>query len=83
MAIFKVLGILYLAGFLLASLLGINFIVKEKRIDIVKIFLRYFILWWALDLALRYMWQQLPTNNIKPDGDINYAVSFKFIQSVP
>ena len=40
--------------------------VKKLHVDPLVLFCRYFIYYWALDLVIRYMLQQLPTHNIKP-----------------
>ncbi|MDR2145755.1 MAG: DUF5687 family protein [Tannerella sp.] len=73
MTVLKVLMILYFAGILIVSLFGIHALVRETGVDIVKIFSRYFIYWWAVDLAMRYFFQQLPTQNVKPLLTLNIS----------
>lgn len=51
-------------------LLGLGFLLYygslEEHENPILMFCRYFLLYWAADLILKYIWQQLPTNNIKP-----------------
>lgn len=58
------------------------FAIDKLNTDPVKLFSRFFIYYWALDLVVRYFMQQMPTQNIKPfltqkitkDQLVNYTV---------
>ncbi|GAA5092530.1 hypothetical protein GCM10023210_21570 [Chryseobacterium ginsengisoli] len=44
---------------------------EEMHQDPLKIVSRFLIAAWAIDLILKYMWQELPTQNIKPFLTLN------------
>ena len=65
--IFQLLGMLYL----LAMFIGIAFLVyylpkEEMHTDPVPVMSRFLVYWLVADLFLRYFFQQMPTQNIKP-----------------
>ncbi|MFC6269128.1 DUF5687 family protein [Frigoriflavimonas asaccharolytica] len=67
MKIFMGFGIIYFSLAFIGAAFGLFFFVrKELNADPVQIFCRYFIYYWAADLLIRYMLQQMPTQNIKP-----------------
>ncbi|PIE49985.1 MAG: hypothetical protein CSA38_05515 [Flavobacteriales bacterium] len=67
MKIFMFIGYLYLAFMLIGSGFIVFFLAKEElNENPVRLFCRFFIYYWILDLVLRYFIQQMPTQNIKP-----------------
>jgi hypothetical protein len=74
--IFQLLGMLYF----LAMFVGIAFIAyylpkKELHVDPVSFISKYLIYWLVADLFLRYFFQQMPTQNIKPFLTMNIRKS--------
>ncbi len=66
----KILSILGMLWFLM-MMVGLPFLLyfyakEEMSDDPLKVLSRYFIYYWALDLVMRYFWQQMPTQNVKP-----------------
>ena len=60
-------GILYFSLILIGAAFGLFFIAKEEmNVDPLKLFCQFFLYYWAADLVMRYMFQQMPTQNIKP-----------------
>lgn len=55
------LGLLFFGG-----AFGLYFYAKEEGEEPLVFFCRFFLLYWLVDLSLKYFIQQLPTNNIKP-----------------
>ena len=63
-------------GWLCISLLSVSvlfyYYVDEKlQLDPLRVFARLFIYFWIVDLVLRYIMQQMPTQNIKPFLSLN------------
>jgi len=74
--IFQILGMLYI----LAVFVGIAFLAyylpkKEMHLDPVLFISRFLIYWLVADLFLRYFFQQMPTQNIKPFLTMNIRKS--------
>lgn len=74
--IFQLLGMLYF----LAMFVGIAFLAyylpkKEFHVDPVSFISKYLIYWLVADLFLRYFFQQMPTQNIKPFLTMNIRKS--------
>lgn len=68
--VFKIITLFGFIGFALTFALlpfGLYFFsIKELNEDPLTIFCQYFIFYWAVDLLIRYFFQQMPTQNIKP-----------------
>ncbi len=74
--IFQLLGMLYvLAMFVFIAFGAYYFPKKELHIDPVLGISRFLIYWLAIDLFLRYFFQQMPTQNIKPFLTMNIKKS--------
>lgn len=74
--IFQLLGILYfLAMFVFIAFGAYYFPKKEMHIDPVLVISRFLIYWLVADLFLRYFFQQMPTQNIKPFLTMNIKKS--------
>lgn len=56
----------YFALIFFGGAFGLYFGAKKEGEDPLKIFVSYFLIFWAIDLVIKYFWQQLPANNIKP-----------------
>ncbi|WP_028121819.1 DUF5687 family protein [Epilithonimonas tenax] len=74
--VFQLLGMLYL----MALFVGIAFLAyflpkKELHIDPVSFISKYLIYWLVADLFIRYFFQQMPTQNIKPFLTMNIRKS--------
>ncbi len=72
MKILRFIMILYfmvcLAG---GAFAAFYYVQEEMHQDPLKIVSRFLIAAWAIDLILKYMWQELPTQNIKPFLTLN------------
>ena len=67
MKILMVFGIIYFSLIFVGAAFGLFYFAKEEmNADPLKIFSKYFIYYWAADLIIRYIFQQIPTQNIKP-----------------
>ncbi|SDQ48553.1 hypothetical protein SAMN05421664_1776 [Chryseobacterium soldanellicola] len=67
MKILRFLGILYFMGMLiLAGFFAFFYVKEEIHLDPLKVVSKFLIIGWVLDLALKYLWQEMPTQNIKP-----------------
>ncbi len=74
--IFQLLGVLYfLAMFVFIAFGAYYFPKKEMHIDPVLVISRFLIYWLVADLFLRYFFQQMPTQNIKPFLTMNIRKS--------
>jgi hypothetical protein len=56
----------YFAFIFLGGAFGLYFVAKDEGENPMVLFSTYFILFWVVDLLIKYSMQQLPTNNIKP-----------------
>lgn len=74
--IFQLLGMLYmLAMFVFIAFGAYYFPKKEMHIDPMLVISRFLIYWLVADLFLRYFFQQMPTQNIKPFLTMNIKKS--------
>ncbi len=85
--IFQLLGMLYfLAMFVFIAFGAYYFPKKEMHIDPILVISRFLIYWLVADLFMRYFFQQMPTQNIKPfltmnikkSALVNYMISKTF-----
>ena len=86
--IFQLLGVLYiLAIFVFAAFGAFYYPKKELHIDPLPFISKFLIYWLIVDLFLRYFFQQMPTQNIKPfltmnikkSTLVNYMISKTFL----
>jgi len=86
--IFQLLGMLYiLAIFVFAAFGAFYYPKKELHIDPLPFISKFLIYWLIADLFLRYFFQQMPTQNIKPfltmnirkKTLVNYMISKTFL----
>lgn len=86
--IFQLLGVLYiLAIFVFAAFGAFYYPKKELHIDPLSFISKFLIYWLIADLFLRYFFQQMPTQNIKPfltmnikkTTLVNYMISKTFL----
>ncbi|UQB68039.1 DUF5687 family protein [Epilithonimonas zeae] len=86
--IFQLLGILYiLAIFVFAAFGAFYYPKKELHIDPLPFISKFLFYWLIVDLFLRYFFQQMPTQNIKPfltmnirkSTLVNYMISKTFL----
>lgn len=60
-------SIFYFSLMFVGVAFGLFFFAKEEmNTDPVKLFCQFFIYYWVADLVIRYIFQQMPTQNIKP-----------------
>ncbi|ASE63111.1 hypothetical protein CEQ15_17250 [Chryseobacterium indologenes] len=72
MKILRLIGILYFIGCLAGGAFLVYFFVQEKiQQDPLKVVSKFLVVAWILDLALKYLWQEIPTQNIKPFLTLN------------
>lgn len=65
-------GMLYFAMIYVGSPFLLYFYAKEEaQTDPLKLLSRFFVYYWAFDLVIRYFFQQMPTQNIKPFLGLN------------
>lgn len=59
--------IVYFSSIFLGGAFILYFLSKEElRINPLNLLCRYFLYFWVIDLVMRYIMQQMPTQNIKP-----------------
>lgn len=58
--------LVYFAAIFFGGAFALYFICEEEGENPLQIFSRFFIFYWIVDLLIKYIMQQLPTNNIKP-----------------
>ena len=74
--IFQLLGMLYvLMMFVFVAFGAFYFPKKELHVDPLPVISRFLIYWLVADLFLRYFFQQMPTQNIKPFLTMNIKKS--------
>lgn len=74
MKIFRFIGILSIIGYCIgAAFLAFFYVEKEMGEDPLKIVSRFMIILWAADLILKYLMQQMSTQNIKPFLTLNIS----------
>ena len=66
MKIATIFLMLYFASIIIGAAFLLYFGSLESHKDPILMFCKYFLAYWAVDLVLKFIWQQLPTNNIKP-----------------
>ncbi|REC48197.1 DUF5687 family protein [Chryseobacterium pennipullorum] len=67
MKILRFFGILYFMGCLVGgAFLAFFYIHKEMHQDPLKVISKFMIVAWMIDLIIKYLWQDIPTQNIKP-----------------
>lgn len=66
MKIGKVFMYTYFAMLFFGGAFALYFGAKEEGQNPLKLFTRFFLLYWAIDLLMKYFMQELPANNIKP-----------------
>ncbi|WP_027378793.1 DUF5687 family protein [Chryseobacterium daeguense] len=72
MKILRFIGILYFMLCLAGGAFAAFYLIQEEmHQDPVKVVSRFLIAAWAVDLMLKYLWQELPTQNIKPFLTLN------------
>ena len=58
--------LMYFAAIIVGAAFLLYFGSIEDGKNPIIMFSRYFLAYWTADLVLKFVWQQLPTNNIKP-----------------
>lgn len=72
MKILRFIGILYFIGSLLGgAFIAFFYIQEEMHQDPLKVVSKFMIVAWIIDLVLKYLWQEIPTQNIKPFLTLN------------
>ncbi|WP_299178056.1 DUF5687 family protein [uncultured Chryseobacterium sp.] len=72
MKIFRFLGILYFIGCMVGGAFIAFFLIQEEmHQDALKVVSKFLLAAWAVDLILKYIWQEMPTQNIKPFLTLN------------
>ncbi|WP_294284754.1 DUF5687 family protein [uncultured Chryseobacterium sp.] len=72
MKILRFIGILYFMLCLVGGAFGAFFYIQEEmHQNPVTVVSKFMIIAWAADLIAKYMWQELPTQNIKPFLTLN------------
>ncbi|WP_336689283.1 MULTISPECIES: DUF5687 family protein [unclassified Chryseobacterium] len=72
MKILRFIGILYFMACLVGGAFGAFFYIQEEmHQDPFKEVSKFMIAAWAVDLIAKYIWQELPTQNIKPFLTLN------------
>ncbi|GAB0156644.1 hypothetical protein CHRYSEOSP005_19110 [Chryseobacterium sp. Alg-005] len=72
MKILRLMGIVYfIACLVIGAFVAFFYIQEEMYADPLKIVSRYLIIAWVLDLIVKYLWQEMPTQNIKPFLTLN------------
>jgi len=86
--IFQLLGVLYILALFVFVAFGAFYFPKQKlHIDPLSFISKFLIYWLIADLFLRYFFQQMPTQNIKPfltmnikkSTLVNYMISKTFL----
>lgn len=86
--IFQLLGMLYILAIFVFAAFGAFYFPKQKlHIDPLPFISKFLIYWLMADLFLRYFFQQMPTQNIKPfltmniqkSTLVNYMISKTFL----
>ncbi|MCU7614669.1 DUF5687 family protein [Chryseobacterium sp. GMJ5] len=74
MKVLRILGILYFTGcFAGGAFIAFFLVQKEMQQDPLKIISKFMVVLWAVDLILKYLFQQMPTQNIKPFLTLNIS----------
>lgn len=90
MKVLRLIAILYFMVCLLAGAFFVFFYIQEDlHGNPLKIISKFLIAIWAVDLIVKYLWQEMPTQNIKPfltlnipkKTLVNYMVSKTFLSA--
>lgn len=86
MKILRFIGIIYFVGMLVgAAFFAFFYVQEEMHEDPFRIVSRFLIIAWVLDLIIKYLWQEMPTQNIKPFLTMNIPkktlVNYMFIKT--
>lgn len=74
MKIFRFIGILYFMVCLVGGAFGAFFYIQEEmHRDPLQVVSRFLLAAWAVDLIAKYIWQEMPTQNIKPFLTLNIS----------
>lgn len=74
--IFQIIGILYMLAMFVFLAFGAFYIpIKKLHVDPLPFISQYLVYWLTLDLLVRYFFQQMPTQNIKPFLTMNIRKS--------
>ncbi|WP_415324472.1 DUF5687 family protein [Chryseobacterium sp. MMS23-Vi53] len=74
MKILRFIGILYFMGCLVGgAFLAFFYINEEIHQNPIKVVSKFLIAAWAVDLIVKYIWQEMPTQNIKPFLTLNIS----------
>lgn len=72
MKILRFIAILYFMGCLTGgAFLVFMYVQEEMHQDPLKIVSKFLLIGWVVDLAIKYLWQEIPTQNIKPFLTLN------------
>ncbi|MFP3592247.1 DUF5687 family protein [Chryseobacterium sp. SIMBA_038] len=74
MKILRFIGILYFMACLVGGAFAAFYLVQEKmNADPLKVVSKFMIIVWVVDLIVKYMWQEMSTQNIKPFLTLNIS----------
>ncbi|MEI7487124.1 MAG: DUF5687 family protein [Chryseobacterium sp.] len=74
MKIFRFIGILYFMACLVGGAFAVFYLIQSKmNADPIKVVSKFMIIVWAVDLIVKYMWQEMSTQNIKPFLTLNIS----------
>lgn len=74
MKILRFMGILYFMACLVGGAFAAFYLVQEKmNADPLKVVSKFMIIVWVVDLIVKYMWQEMSTQNIKPFLTLNIS----------
>lgn len=74
MKILRFMGILYFMACLVGGAFAAFYLVQEKmNADPLKVVSKFMIIVWVIDLIVKYMWQEMSTQNIKPFLTLNIS----------
>ncbi|MGH1520196.1 DUF5687 family protein [Chryseobacterium sp. JK1] len=72
MKIMRIFGIVYFMICLIAgAAISFFYVQEEIHQNPVKVVSKFLIIAWVIDLMLKYLWQEIPTQNIKPFLTLN------------
>ncbi|WP_312991222.1 DUF5687 family protein [Chryseobacterium flavum] len=72
MKILRFIGIIYFMGcFVGGAFLAFFYIHKEMHQNPLRMVSKFMIVAWIIDLGIKYLWQEIPTQNVKPFLTLN------------
>ncbi|MFZ4931396.1 DUF5687 family protein [Chryseobacterium sp. Mn2064] len=72
MKIMRIFGIVYFMICLIAgAAISFFYVQEEMHQNPIKVVSKFLIIAWVIDLMLKYLWQEIPTQNIKPFLTLN------------